>query len=252
MDYKKEITRIVSFIQDVVKKSSAKGIIIGLSGGIDSALTATLCTKAIGNNNVIAAIMPCYSSQEDIDDAKLVIKFLNIDYKMIKLDKVFDVFIDILKENIGYNKMAKANLKPRLRMCTLYYIANEFNYLVAGTGNKSEDDIGYFTKYGDGGADFLPIQHLYKNEVRKLAKILEIPDKIINKKPSAGLWEGQTDEDELSKTLKFKITYDLLDQMLENIHNNNYDPNDENYKLLIKMMEKNKHKIQLPPSLKRL
>ncbi|MHA1230681.1 MAG: NAD+ synthase [Candidatus Helarchaeota archaeon] len=251
MDYNKEINRIVDFIKEIIDNSKAKGIVIGLSGGIDSATTAALCTKAIGKDKMLALIMPCHSLEEDINDAKLVAEHLNIKYIIVNLDKTFDTFISALSPDRVPNKMAQANLKPRLRMCSLYYYANELNYLVAGTGNKSEDDIGYFTKYGDGGVDFLPIQHLYKNEVRKIAKLLGIPDKIINRKPSAGLWKGQTDEDELSSQLGFQVTYDKLDEMLQNIHNNNYDPNDPNYQSLLNLMKKNKHKIQLPPALKR-
>ena len=233
MDYIKEIDRILSFIKDLVNKSKAKGIVIGLSGGIDSALTATLCTKAVGKEKMLALIMPCHSNPEDIEDAKLVANHLNIQYKIISLDNVYDTFIEELSKFLPGSQLSKANLKPRLRMCTLYYFANELNYLVAGTGNKSEDDIGYFTKYGDGGVDFLPIQHLYKREVREIAKILGLPEKIINKKPSAGLWEGQTDEDEISNQLGFKITYDELDIMIENIHKGTYDPSNEKYRAVL-------------------
>jgi NAD+ synthase len=147
--------------------------------------------------------------------------------------------------------LAKANLKPRLRMCALYFFANQRSALVAGTGNKSEDDIGYFTKYGDGGVDFLPIQHLYKHEVRAMARYLGLPEVIVTRKPSAGLWEGQTDEDELSKQLGFTVSYELLDEMLANIERKDYDPSDSNYQKLIELKRKNRHKIELPPALNR-
>ena len=252
MNVENEVNRIVSFIKKLTQKANSKGIVIGLSGGIDSALTAKLCAKAIGKDRITALIMPCYSSQDDIDDAKLVANHLGIKFQIINLDLTFDTFIAAISKNYKSHKMAQANLKPRLRMCTNYYIANQMNYLVAGTGNKSEDTIGYFTKYGDGGADFLPIQHLYKREVREMAKFLKLPEKIIKRKPSAGLWKGQTDEDELSNNLGFEVTYDLLDDMLENINKNSYNSSDERYISLLRLIEKNNHKIQLPPSLKRI
>ncbi|MBD3229497.1 MAG: NAD+ synthase [Candidatus Lokiarchaeota archaeon] len=251
MDLEKEITRIVSFIQDLIEKSRTEGIIVGLSGGIDSALTAALCLKAVGKEKMMGLILPCYSDPIDIEDAKLVANNLDIKDIVINLDWTYDAFLNAISQDFEPDRMANANLKARLRMCTLYYLANKFNYLVAGTGNKTEDEIGYFTKYGDGGVDFLPIQHLYKHEVREMAKLLEIPVKIIERKPTAGLWKGQTDEDELSKQLGFQIDYDLLDQMVKNIKNNDFDPKDTKYKALLDLMEKNKHKIQLPPSLER-
>lgn len=251
MDLEKEINRIVTFIQELIKNSNSKGIALGLSGGIDSALTAALCNEAVGKERMIALLLPCYSSNNDIEDAKLVANSLGLKYKIINLDETFDSFINAINQYFEPDQLANANLKARLRMCSLYYVANKLHYLVAGTGNKTEDAIGYFTKYGDGGADFLPIQHLYKHEVREMARLLNIPEKIISRKPSAGLWKGQTDEDELSKQLDFQVDYDLLDQMLKNIENNDYDPKNEKYKAIIDMMEKNKHKIQLPPSLER-
>lgn len=252
MDIEKEVKRIISFIREIIDKSKVEGIVVGLSGGIDSALTANLCAKSIGKEKVLGIIMPCHSMEKDIKDAKLVANHLGIRYELINLDATFDTFIEALKTSFEPEKMANANLKPRLRMCTSYYVANKLHYLVAGTGNKSEDDIGYFTKYGDGGVDFLPIQHLYKGEVRKMARFLGIPKEIIERKPSAGLWEGQTDVDELSNTLGFEVTYDKLDEMLKNIEKGNYDANNENYRRLVGMMERNRHKIELPPALKRI
>ena len=128
-------------------------------------------------------------------------------------DRVYDAFVYLLNEKEKGKKesykLAEANLKPRLRMITLYYFANKLNYLVAGTSNRSELKIGYFTKYGDGGADILPLGNLLKNQVKELAKYLDIPEKIINKPPSAGLWVGQTDEKEIG------MSYNLLDKYLK-------------------------------------
>ncbi len=252
MDIENEVKRIVDFIKDMVENSKTEGIIVGLSGGIDSALVARLCVQALGKQKVLALIMPIQSKQDDVDDALLVANFLEIEYKILYLSDVFEKFLEVLSlDHKPPKTLAKANLKPRMRMSTLYYYANQLNYLVAGTGNKSEDDIGYFTKYGDGGVDFHPIQHLYKHEVREMAGYLSIPEKIITRKPSAGLWDGQTDEDELSKQLGFSITYDFLDEMLEKIEQKNFDPKDEKYKKLVELKRKNRHKIELPPALKR-
>jgi len=248
-----EVKRIVKFIQELVKESKSNGIVVGLSGGIDSALTAALSVEAVRSTNVQALILPIHSIEADIEDAKLVSNHLKINYILIDLSTTFDHFIKSLSAPIKEVKdLTKANLKPRMRMCSLYFFANQLNYLVAGTGNRSEDEIGYFTKYGDGGVDFLPIQHLYKHEVREMARYLKLPEKIINRKPSAGLWEGQTDEGEISQQLGFPISYDTLDEMLENIDKNTYNPNNPQYKTINELRRKNRHKLALPPALKRV
>ncbi len=251
MDIKAEVDRIIHFIKDIVQKSKTEGIIIGLSGGIDSSLTATLCVRALGKEKVFALILPCHSAPEDVEDATLVANHLGIKFKIIDISEAYDIFLAALSQGQEISDLAKANLKPRLRMCSLYFYANHMNYLVAGTGNKSEDEIGYFTKYGDGGVDFLPIQHLYKREVREMARFLNVPEKIVKRKPTAGLWEGQTDEDEITNQLGFPVTYEVLDEMLDKLINNRYDPTDEKYQKLIELREKNKHKLQVPPALKR-
>jgi len=189
--------------------AKAKGIVFGLSGGLDSAVVAALSMK-IFPQNTLAIIIPCHSLEADINDALDFINKFNIPYKIINVSKVYDSFIHLLsdKEKEVSFKLAEANIKPRLRMTTLYYFANKLNYLVVGTGNKSELMIGYFTKYGDGGADILPLGNLLKSQVRELAEYLGIPKKIIDKPPSAGLWEGQTDEKEIG------ISYEQLDKYL--------------------------------------
>lgn len=255
LNIEQEINRIIDFIKKIFKKSNAKGILLGISGGIDSATTAALCTRAIGKDNMLSLILPCHSNDNDLKDARIVANYLGIKHITVNLNKTYDIFLKTF-ENINDFKnvnldIPRANLKARLRMCSVYYFANLLNYLVAGTGNKSEDDIGYFTKYGDGGVDFLPIQHLYKHEVREVARFLKIPDKIIERKPTAGLWKGQTDEDELSKQLGFTITYDKLDEMLMNIANGKFDMHNGEYKNLMQLMKKNRHKIELPPNLQR-
>lgn len=204
------VQKLCDWIGDKVTKAKAEGVLFGLSGGLDSAVVAILCKKVFPKNT-LALVMPCHSTNKDIEDALELVKKFNISYKVIDLSEIYDSFISLLetKEKKADFKLAEINVKPRLRMTTLYYFANKLNYLVVGTGNKSEIMIGYFTKYGDGGADILPLGNLLKSQVRKLAEYLGIPKKIIDKPPSAGLWEGQTDEEEIG------ISYDQLDKYLK-------------------------------------
>jgi NAD+ synthase len=174
------IKQISNWIREQVNNAKAEGVIVGISGGIDSAVVYELCKIAVGDK--------AWSVDIPIDNAYPPYKYLI--------------------EQYNPSLMAKANLKARLRMCILYLKANTHNLLVAGTGNKSELVMGYFTKYGDGGVDILPIGDLTKTEVKELAKRLGIPQEIINKPPSAGLWEGQTDEKEMG------ITYEMIDKVL--------------------------------------
>lgn len=203
--------RISNWIKEKVQEAKAEGVVIGLSGGVDSSVAACLAKRAMGEK-VLGLIMPCYSSVLDEDYAWLIAKRLNIKTERISLDSIYNDLLGILP---SHKKIALANLKPRLRMLTLYYFANNLNYLVVGTGNKSEILIGYFTKYGDGGCDILPLGDLLKTEVRKLAKELKIPDEIVKRVPSAGLWERQTDEEEIG------ITYEDLDRTILAIESGN-------------------------------
>ncbi len=206
------VEKLISWIQEQVRLAGCEGVVVGLSGGLDSSVTAVLCKKAFPDNS-LGVIMPCHGNPRDIKDARLIAKKFDIDSRTVVLDEVFDLFLSKLPNTVDDSnsprkEMTVANLKPRLRMITLYYLANCLNYLVVGTGNKSEIVVGYFTKYGDGGVDILPLGNLLKTQVRQLAKELGIPDEIIAKPPSAGLWRGQTDEEELG------VTYEELDQYL--------------------------------------
>lgn len=197
--------KLVVWLKEYAKQSKARGAVFGMSGGIDSAVVSVLCKKAFGEN-ALGLIMPCYSNENDKVDASLVADKFKIRYHTIVLDNIYDEFLKVMDKS--ENHMAKANIKPRLRMTTLYYYARLYNYLVVGAENKSELTVGYFTKYGDGGADLFPIGNLVKSQVQELAFYLGIPHQIIDKIPTAGLWDGQTDEEEMG------ITYNELDKYI--------------------------------------
>jgi len=197
--------KIINWIRRKVKEAGAKGIVVGLSGGVDSSLVAILAKKAVGKNRLLCLLLPCGGAVADRRDAELLLKTFKLKYREVNLKPIHSYLCRILP---AANRITAGNLKARLRMLVLYYFANKLNYLVAGTGNKSELMMGYFTKYGDGGADILPLGSLLKREVRQLAKKMGVPEKIINKLPTAGLWSGQTDEGEMG------ITYRELDDIL--------------------------------------
>lgn len=197
------IQKIVNWLKKKLKESGQRGFVLGLSGGIDSALVAALALRA--TPDTLGIIMPCHSCERDVRDARAVARKLKLKTKLIDLSGIYDSYLQILPEA---DRLANSNIKPRLRMTTLYHIAASHKFLVLGTGNKSELSIGYFTKYGDGGADLLPIGSLLKRDVYGLARELDIPKALIDKPPSAGLWENQTDENEMG------ITYKQLDETL--------------------------------------
>lgn len=193
------------FIKQKIKESKANGVIIGLSCGLDSATITKLCADILGKEKVLALIMP-YSSESNTEDSVRFSKELGINYKIIDIKNIVDSVLSA-KEDIKDVKLI-GNVKARVRMILLYTYANVDNLLVVGTSNKSELLVGYFTKFGDGGSDILPIGDLYKTQVRELASHLKIPNKIISRTPSAGLFEGQRDEDELC------MKYEQLDKIL--------------------------------------
>ena len=203
---------ITTWLRQRLTDAGARGFVVGLSGGIDSAVVVRLC-QLVSPGNVLGAIMPCHSDPRDESDARLVTDHFDVPIVRVDLGPTYDQLVEAARSTVDRlsgelgsapsadvdirSRVPLANVKPRLRMTTLYLIANSLNYLVAGTGNRSELTIGYFTKYGDGGVDVLPIGNLLKSQVRALAKAVGVPQPIIDKAPSAGLWMGQTDEDEM-------------------------------------------------------
>ena len=205
----------VDWLRHRVTAAGARGFVVGLSGGIDSAVVIRLCQMAAPGQTV-GVIMPCHSDPQDEADARLVADHFGVPTVRVDLADPYDRLIaaardatrvlpaDMWPAAIGgadlKSRVPVANVKPRLRMTTLYFVANSLNYLVAGTGNRAELTIGYFTKYGDGGVDVLPIGGLLKSDVRAVARELGVPQPVIDKAPSAGLWLGQTDEEEMGFT----------------------------------------------------
>lgn len=216
LNYQNEIEKIKEFIKQQLNKAGFTKLIVGLSGGIDSSVTAALCIKAIGKENVFGVMLPYRKSHPDsLEHAKQLAERLEIKYEVVDISQMVDVYFK--KYAADADILRKGNRIARERMCVLYDLSAKYKALVAGTGNKSELMVGYCTQYGDSACAFEPIGHLYKTEVLKLAKILNLPDSVINKKPTADLWEDQTDEDEMGITYKEldEILYQMLDQEME-------------------------------------
>lgn len=243
----KYVLEISEFIKDKVREANAKGVVFGMSGGIDCSLVAALCARA--GVNVLLVMMPYGDSMKRTKDSnhalELIEKF-NFDYTVVNITNTVDALEKSLKEatttekgmKIELGDLALSNIRPRVRMTTLYALGQSLGYLVGGTGNLSERTVGYSTKWGDGGHDFNPIGMLTKTEVRLMARYLGVPNSIIEKAPSAGLWAGQTDEDEMG------VTYREIDDYIltggKNIPCEVFEK--------IKRKEKaNAHKSEMPP-----
>ena len=215
--------KIALWMRSQLSSAGARGFLVGLSGGIDSAVVARLAQMA-APGAVTGVLLPCRSGPQDERDALSIASHFSLATLRVDLSATYDVLateaqaaLRLLPEPARSatpadplrGRVPLANIKPRLRMSALYFIANSINYLVAGTGNRSELAIGYFTKYGDGGADLLPIGRLLKREVREMAKELGVPGAIIDRPPGAGLWLGQVDEEEMG------FTYAELERYLD-------------------------------------
>ena len=243
-DPKKEVDNIVSFIKDYYKKNNLKGVVLGISGGKDSAVVAALFTKALGSENVLGVTLPCHSIASDKSDAKLVAEKYGFELLNIDLTNVYDSFINEIDKLGNFSekelKNSNINLKPRLRMSSVYYLAALYSelkggtYIVAGTGNKCELYVGYFTKGGDSTYDIGVLNNYTVDEVIKLGEYLEVPDVVIHKTPSDGL-SNQSDEEKLG--VKYK---DIAAYM------NNEKLDEETKNKIEKLHNSSKHKFVIP------
>jgi len=248
LDYAKLVKKIEHFISSSILNSPAKGLVIGLSGGLDSSVVLKLAVDAIGASRVTGILIPSdVTPREDTDHANELAKSLGIKYLVIDINSLLAKYAELLPDD----KRARGNLMARIRMGILYYHANVSGYLVAGTSDRSEVMIGYYTKWGDGAADILPIANLYKTQVRALAKFLNLPPLIVEKKSSPQLWKGHLAEEEIG------MDYETIDSILYLLVDRKLRPKEISKKLSIKeeqvvriknMIEASKHKRALPAS----
>lgn len=200
---------VEKFLKDKLEETHMSGYVLGISGGIDSSLVAAIANK-VCKDKLLCLILPCESMKEDEEDALKLVKHLNLNYLTIDLTKAYLSLKEEVENKLGksLDLMSKSNMKVRLRMVTLYALASFKHYLVLGTDNKDERYLGYFTKYGDGAADLLPIVHLTKKEVKEAAYLYGLPKELVERVPSAGLFKGQSDEGEMG------VTYEAVDKFL--------------------------------------
>ena len=224
------------------KSTAGKNMVVGISGGIDSSVVLMLC-RLLDKDRVIPVFMPdCNTPADDYRDIAKLSSKTGLEVTTINIDPVIRMLSDVGRIS---DRKILGNVKSRTRMIILYSVSNSRNGMVIGTTNRTEYLTGYFTKFGDGGCDLEPISHLYKNEIRKLAAYLGVPQEIIQKKPSAGLWEGQTDEDELG------ISYDELDSILVKLFDQGMPPETDLEKRFVELYESTNHKRNMPPSIER-
>ncbi len=230
------INTISQWMEKQIHESGRAGGIVGLSGGVDSAVVAALLKRVCGNS-MLAVMMPCHSNDEDLEDAMIVVDAFELPWVKVDLSGTYDALLDALPEEVLSSEgIHLSNIKPRLRMTTLYCIGQKKGYIVCGTGNKAELTMGYFTKHGDSGVDILPLGDLLKGEVNLIAKELGVPPGIIKKPPSAGLWPGQTDEGEMG------ISYLDLDMFIATGRSDN-----KTTEIIEKASNRSDHKRSTPP-----
>lgn len=237
---------LVDWLRKQVKESHTKGLVVGLSGGIDSAVVTYLIKRAFPEDS-LAVVMPIKSNPNDIKDANKIIEDSRINHLTIDLTQSHETLYNEIHKQIDANhewqtnksQINDANLRARLRMSTLYSVATNYEYLVVGTDNLAEWYTGYFTKYGDGGSDILPLIDLTKTEVKELARYLGVVDNVINKVPSADLWEGQTDEAEMG------TSYEMIDAFLDG-----KEIPQKDRRLIENMHQKTEHKRNIPTQYK--
>lgn len=237
----KIIANLTANFKDFFEKSGAKKAIVGVSGGVDSACVLAIAVRALGKDNVFGLLMPHadFSGIENLTDARNLVRDLGVEHQEIDIKPFCESFFAL---DFAKSKITKANIMPRVRMILLYVVSNEKNGLVLGTCNKTEIMTGYFTKFGDGGADTEVIGALWKTEVFVLAKELDLPESFYTKKPSAELFAGQYDEDEIG------MTYAEIDQILKKIEQNpDFVGQTEKEQKLVAIYKNSEHKRQTPP-----
>ena len=237
--------KIVNFISSEFKKSGFNRAILGISGGIDSALTAYLCCEALGKDNVIGLLLPYGMNSSDTRFSKMIVSSLKIKHELIDIQPAIELYF---KRFAGANRVRRGNKMARERMAILYDQSKAFNALVVGTGTKTEALLGYCTRYGDAGCDIIPIAGLYKTQVRQLAEAMGVSKEIIERKPSAGLWPGQTDEKEIGYKYDDmdKLLYYMIDKKLSKSKLQGLGFKKRFIEDIEKRIKKNKFKRELP------
>ena len=270
MSMNKEVYKIVQFLKDTLRKSGQKGFALGMSGGIDSAVCAALAKRAIdelgtiqdhpfeeirGDYKLDLIILPMGNIADDANTAKEVAAHLDVDIRTVELGDTLNAFLNALNDypkvvNAAADDKLNGNLKARMRMSAIYYAANEKGLLVLGTDNLAETYTGYFTKHGDGAADVFPLSDFTKREVYEIGRFLGLPESVLSRQPSAGLWEGQTDESEMG------VPYNFIDNVLEDLGAANAltytrEQYNEYHKRLNKLHSSTQHKRDAPHIYKR-
>lgn len=243
MNHKYVSERLISWLQTQVQVSNSKGLLVGISGGVDSAVVANLIKLACPNSS-LGVIIPIHSSKSSLDDANLLIHQCNIQSITVDLSEEHQLILNksmnaIKKLNLfkdDYLKITDANLRARLRMSTLYSIANNLGYMVVGTDNADETYTGYFTKFGDGAVDIMPLKKILKKDVYEIGKVLGVPETILKKAPSADLWENQTDESEMG------VSYESIEKYISG-----EQVSEKDEKIILSLHKKSEHKRNLPP-----
>jgi len=242
---------LASFVDSVVDDAGAEGAVIGLSGGIDSTTVAYLAVEALGPGNVHGLVMPSVANaEENMSDAEWVAQELGIEYDVIEIQPIAEAFFDAVPEAAD-DRMAAGNVYVRTRAVLNYFVANHEDKVVLGTGNRAEAMTGYYTKYGDQAVDCNPIGNLYKQQVRQLAAHLGAPENLVTKTPSAEMWSGQTDEDEMG------LDYDTIDAILA-LHVDGplstaatvraLDVEESHVARVVDLHERSAHKRAMPPA----